>query len=243
MTKRQIRTWAIAVALFGTGPASAQVVPPSVDAARLAEARLVTARLLPPGVYRTVMASAMTPMIDTMGTSLKALPLKQLAEMGGLNAKDSAALGKIDVARVMAIYDPHWEERTQLTMRAMIDSMANFFTTLEPELRDAYSHAYASRFTLAELHELNAFFATPTGSKYAAQYMTIATDPAIAGEMRAMMPKMMAQMPTFVAAAQKATAALPPARKMADLSAADRAELAKALGVDPAQLKDPKSAP
>lgn len=238
-------------AAFALGtPASAQIVsgapaPVSaapVDPARLAEARIVIAKLMPPGVYRTLMSSTMAPMLDNMGDSLKALPLGQMAEMGGLSAKDAAALDKVNLERVMAIYDPHWRERSRLTMRAMFDAMGDFFTTLEPEIREAYAHAYANSFSLAELRDFDAFFTTPAGSKFAARYLTIATDPAITAEMRAMMPKMMAQMPTFLAAAQKATKTLPSPRKLKDLTPADKAALAKALGIPQSQLKDPKSA-
>ena len=126
-------------------------------------------------------------------------------------------------------------------MRAMVDQMGTFFTTLEPELREAYAHAYADSFTLDELRDLDSFFTTPTGAKYAARYMTISTDPAVAAETRAMVPKLLQQMPTFLAAGQKATAALPPPRKLKDLDPAQRAALAKALGVKEDQLHDPKT--
>lgn len=224
-------------------PAAPTATIPPVDPARLAEARIIIAKLLPPGIYRTVMGSTMAPLVDSMGNGLKALPLHQLAEMGGLDAKQAAALDKVNVEKVMAIYDPHWRERSQLTIRAMLDQMGAFFTTLEPELREAYAHAYADRFTLAELKNLDAFFMTPTGAKFASRYMTISTDPAVTVEMRAMMPKLMQQMPTFLAAAQKATAGLPPPRKLQDLDPAQRAELAKALGVREDQLHDPKKTP
>ncbi|MBA3895776.1 MAG: DUF2059 domain-containing protein [Sphingomonadaceae bacterium] len=221
-------------------PAPASGAP--VDSTHLAEARIVIAKLMPPGVYRTLMSSMMAPIFDNMGDSLKTLPLKQMAEMGGLSAKEAAALDKVNLEQVMAIYDPHWRERSQLSMRAMFETMGTFFTTLEPELREAYARAYANAFTLAELRDFDAFFASPAGSKFAARYLTIGTDPAIAAEMRTMMPKMMAQMPTFLAAAQKAKAALPPPRKIEDLTPADKAALAKALGVPESKLKDPKSA-
>ena len=70
-----------------------------------------------------------------MGESMKTLPLREMAAMGGLDPKQAAALDKVNLEQVMAIYDPHWRERSQLTMRAMVDQMGTFFTTLEPELR------------------------------------------------------------------------------------------------------------
>lgn len=240
-----------AAALLAT-PAVAQTMPAAADPvaspvaapadpAALAEARLVVARLVPPGIYKKIMGPMMAPMFDNMGETMKAVPLKEIAEMGGLSADKAAALDKVDVDQVMAIYDPHWQERMRLTMHAMFDAMGDFFTTLEPEMREAMAHAYARHFTLGELRDLDQFFATPSGGKFASQYMTIMTDPAMTDEMKAMMPKMMQQMPQFIAAAQKATASLPPPLKIEDLSPADKAKLAKALGVDESKLQDPKT--
>lgn len=230
-------------------PAFAQAAPATpapavqapVDPATLAEARLVIGHLVPPGVYKKIMGPMMAPMIDNMGGMMKAMPLKQIAEMGGISAQDAAALDKVDVEQVMAIYDPHWQERMRLSMHAMFDAMGDFFTTLEPELREAMAQAYARHFTLGELKDLDQFFGTPSGSRFASQYMTIMTDPAMTDEMKAMMPKMMQQMPQFIAAAQKATAGLPPPRKIEDLSPANKAKLAKAIGITPDKLQDPKT--
>ena len=236
---------AAAAALVMAAPATAQAPvagAPAVteDPATLAAARRVAAHLMPPGIYKQIMGPMMDPILGNMGQSMKALPLRQLAQLGGMTAEEAAKLDHVDMATVMAIYDPHWEERMRLSMRAMIDSMADFFTTMEPDMREGMAKAYAHRFTLAELDDVDRFFGTPSGEKFANRYMTIMTDPAVAAQMKALMPKMIAQMPRFVAAAQKATAALPAPRKINDLTAAERATLAKALGVTQDKLHDPK---
>lgn len=234
--------------LFVAAPAMAQTAPTPAapaaapaDAATLAEARLVVTRLLPPGTYKKIMGPMMGSVMGAMGDSMKALPLRQLAELGGLDPKEAQALDKVKIDEVMAIYDPHWRERTQLEMRAMFDAMGDFFTTQEPDIREAMARAYASHFTLVELTDIDRFFSTASGGKFATQYMTVATDPAMMAEMRSMMPKMIQQMPQFIAAAQKATASLPAPRKLKDLTPAERTRLAKALGVDESKLTDPKS--
>jgi len=236
-------------ALLIAAPAVAQTAAPAVaspaaqvapDPATLAEARLVVAELIPPGTYKRMMSGTMSGIMDNMGDAMKAMPLKQIAELGGLDPKEAAALDKVDIAKIMAIYDPHWQQRMSLQMGAMFEAMGDFFTTLEPELREAGAHAYANHFTLTELQDLDRYFATPTGAKFAAQSMTVMTDPAMMNEMKAMMPKMMAQMPKFIEAAQKATASLPPPRKIEDLTPAQKADLAKAIGVDVTKLQDPK---
>jgi len=233
-----------APAVAQTAPAASPAATPAavpVDPATLAEARLVAAEIIPPGTYKKIMSGTMSGMMDNFGESLKAMPLKQIAELGGLSPEKAKALDKVDLAQVMAIYDPHWQERTTLSMHAMFDAMGDFFTTIEPELRDAVAHAYANQFTMAELTDLDRYFATPTGAKFAGRSMTIMTDPSMMAEMKSMMPKMMAQMPKFFEAAQKATASLPPPRKLENLTPQQKADLAKALGVDPSKLQDPKS--
>lgn len=240
---------AAAIAFLGT-PALAQQAAPAtsvadapVDHDRLVQGRIVAAKLLPPGVYRKIMGGTMSAVTAHMGDTIGAVPLKQLAELGGLDAKQAAALDKVNVQRVMAIYDPHWQERMQRTMTAMFDAMGDFFSTMEPELREAYARAYARQFTLPELQDLVRFFDTPSGAKFADRYVAMTTDPAILNEMQALMPKMMKQMPAIVASAQKATASLPPPRTLKQLTPAERAELAKALGVPESQLRDPAKTP
>lgn len=222
---------------------TAASAPTQASPEALAAARRVAARLLPPGVYKRVMAASMQAVTGSMGEALKAMPLRQIAEMGGLKPEEAKALDKVNVEQVMAIYDPHWQQRQQLTMQAMFDAMGDFFTTMEPTLRDAMAHAYADNFTLAELNDLDRYFATPTGAKYAARSTTIMSDPAVMASMKDMMPKMMQQMPQFFEAAKKATASLPPPRKVENLTLAEKTKLAKALGVEPNKLQDPKVTP
>lgn len=230
------------VALAQTAPSApvvaTETAPPSQEA--LVEARKVAARLLPPGVYKTVMSGSMQAITGSMGDALKAMPLRQIAELGGLTPAEAKALDKVNIEEVMAIYDPYWQRRQQLTMQAMFGAMGDFFTTMEPTLREAMARAYADHFTVAELTDLDRYFSTPTGAKYAARATTIMTDPAVMASMKDLMPKMMQQMPHFIEAAQKATAGLPPVRKLDTMTPAERAKLAKALGVDPSKLHDPK---
>lgn len=239
---------ALAAALVASSPVVAQAPQPAAlstrsDPAALAEARAIVVKLLPPGTYKKLMGSIMAPLFDNMSESISALPLRQLAQLGGMDPEKAKALDKVNLARVMAIYDPQWQERNRLTMRAMFEGMGSFFETMEPELREAYAQAFANQFSTAELKDFNRFFATPSGAKYASRYMTLATDPAIMDVTKSMMPKMMAEMPRFIEAAQKATAGLPPPRKVEQMTAEQKAELAAALGIKPGDLKDPETRP
>jgi len=52
-----------------------------------------------------------------------------------------------------------------------------------PGMLEAMAHAYARRFTLQQLRDMAAFFATPTGQAYLAQAPTIMGDPDVAAWM------------------------------------------------------------
>lgn len=224
--------------------APAPVAPPAakaaVDPARIAVARRVAVRLLPPGIYKEIMAGSMDAVMGSMSGALKSMPLGQIAQMGGMEVEDAKKLDQINLTQIMAIYDPRWEERQQRSMQGMFGAMGDFFTTMEPQLREGMAQAYASRFSLVELTDLDRFFATPTGTKYAASATTIMTDPAVMNTMKDMMPKMMQHMPQFIEAAKKATAGMPPPRTLDELSPAEKARLSKAMGVEESKLQNPK---
>lgn len=226
-------------ALTQTAPAPALVANPSPEA--VSAARNVAAKLFPPGTYRQIMGATMDAIMGNMGDMMKSVPIKEIAQLGGAKPEEIEALSKVNLEEIMTIYDPLWKERQQRGMRAMMAAMSDFFTTLEPDMREALAQAFAHRFTTAELIDLDHYFGTPTGTKFATGYMTMMTDPAMMDAMKSMMPKMMQQMPRFIEAAQKATADMPPPRKMQDLTPAERARLAKALGIDENKLQDPKS--
>lgn len=240
-----MKMFAIALALLGAAPALAQTGPTAapvtaVDPARLAAAKPVVDRLFPAGTYKRIMKSSLDMVAGSISTSMKNLPLEQIARMAGATEKDAARFAKVDVEQIMAIYDPHWQERMQLTMRGMMDSMGSMMESFEPDMRAALARAYAQRFTTNELADLDRYFSTPTGAKYAEQSMMIFMDPEMVQAMQSMMPKTMQHMPEIMASAQKATASLPPPRRLQDLSPAERDKLGKLLGVAPEKLQDPK---
>ena len=239
----RLAPFAMALAL-ASAPVTAQTAaqaPAAPSEAALVAARGIVVRLVPPGTYKALMGSTMSNMMSSMADNMKALPMRELAELGGMSAEDAQKLDRVDLEQVMAIYDPHWHERQQRTMTAMFGAMGDFFNTLEPELRDAMAHAYASRFSVDELRDLDRYLATPTGTKFAGMQMTIMTDPSMMALMKNMAPRLMREMPRFVQAAKAATKDLPPPRKVEDLTPAERAKMAKMLGVGEDKLGNPKS--
>lgn len=215
------------------GASAAPIAPAQIDAARP-----VVEKLFPVGTYRRMMGESLSRVMDGMMDGLMKMPVADLARIGGVPAEKLAGMDAASLEEVSAIVDPNYRERTKQGMDAMMAGMTDLMDGFEPRMREALTRAYARKFTSGELAELGAFFATPAGGKYAAHSMSIFMDPEIMGEMQALMPEMMRQMPELAQRAQQATALLPPPRKLADLSKAERKRLAAILGVSEDDLKD-----
>lgn len=223
-------------------PDAARADPAPIDPARLAAAETIVAKVFPLGTYKKLMGDTMDRLMGSMMDGVMGMPLAQIAAMGGLEPDQAAALEEASLAEIMAIYDPHFRERTQVGMRAMMDSMAGLMTDYEPRIQAGLARAYARKFDAKQLADLNAFFATPTGRVYAAESMALYMDPEIMNEMQAFMPDMMKRMPDLVKAMTDATAHLPKPRKIEELSEAERAKLSRLLGVEENELRDPPAA-
>jgi hypothetical protein len=77
-----------------------------------------------------------------------------------------------------------------------------------PAMFDAMAHAYARRFTIDQMHELEAFFGTPTGQFYMSQANQIMSDPDVAAWQQSIVTRTMARMPEEVAGLQRDIEAL-----------------------------------
>jgi hypothetical protein len=205
----------LALALATSAPALAQTpattstaAKPALDPERLALAKQAVEAMIPPGTMQRMMK-------DSMGGMEQAM----MGSMFDMKASDMGATGKDKdktLRQTMAEKDPHFEERMRITNRVMAEQMGGIFAKMEPRLKDAMTRAYARRFTLAELTEINRFFASPAGASFARQSFEMSTDPEMTAEMMAFMPEMMKDMPAIMEKMKKATAHLPPPPKDED---------------------------
>ena len=233
---RLTRTFLLAVALVAVpwlaraqdsappaGPLATVATP--VDPARLAAARQTVDYIFPLGTYGRIMGKTMDTMMGPMMDGVGAMPLSSLAGMGGMTSADTAKLGKTTLADMMTILDPAYRKRMEISTHVMTTEMAKVMSEIEPGMRDALSHAYARRFDLSQLGELNRFFGTPTGRIYASESMTIMADPDIIAQMQGFVPTLLKRMPEVMTKVQQATASLPKPRKYEDLTPAEKARL------------------
>ena len=183
-----------------------------------------------------MMGGSFRQMLGSMTDNIGTMPIGPMLRAAGLSEGDAKQLDKATLGEIMVILDPYYRERMRRMTDAMFDAMIPLMEQMEPDLRAGLALALDSRFNSAQLSEISAFFATPTGASYAAQQMSLYTDPAMMSRMQAFTPKLMSAMPELMAKAAKATADLPPQKKAKDLTPAERAKLAQLLGVDPAKL-------
>lgn len=182
-------------------PAAAIVERPIIDPQRLEISRKLAMSIVAPGTMERAMRMTMGEMRNRM-----------FASMFDMKASDIGATGK-DKDRTLrqsiAEKDPNFEERFRISQKVMGEEMAPIMGRMEPRMREGMAKAYARRFSLAELTEIERFFATPAGSNFARQSYEMMMDPEIMMEMAGMMPDLMKEMPAIMAKVKKATAHLP----------------------------------
>ncbi len=188
-------------------PAPAALAP--IDPARLAAARQTIDYAWPLGTYHRLMSSTM---FDSFADTFLDMKLADLMPPGmagpkGANPQEANATFRDMVAKG----DPYFEERIHTVTRVLTTEMAPVFAQVEPDLRDGLARAFARRFTVEQLGDMNRFFATPTGRDYAAQSMLMMMDPEVIKSLIKAAPAMAQAMPQISAKLDAAMKQLPPA--------------------------------
>ncbi|MEL7189354.1 MAG: DUF2059 domain-containing protein [Pseudomonadota bacterium] len=202
------------------------------QAARVPAAQAVVMRLFPEGTYAKMMDETMKPMFDgIMGEMGGGAPALSLSKLTGL---DPFTLAEVDDAKLQAaltLLDPQADARNSAMTTVMFDMLSGIFDKVEPAYRSGLARAYAVRFTDAELADLDAYFQTPVGAKYAAESFLIYADPQVMESMNEMMPLVMEAMPGMMEGMAEVTEKYPEGRKFPALNDTEKEELAALLGV------------
>ena len=207
-----------------------------IDPARLAAARITVDHVFPVGTYARLLGGPLGKLMDGMMGGVGRLPLGDLAAIGGAKPEDVAKMPKATLDDIMAIYDPAYHQRMTVAMHAMMGEMGGLFEQIEPGIRDGLVQAYAIRFSLDQLDDINRFFDTPSGAAYAANAAQIGMDPAVMAKMQGVVPLLMKRMPDIMKKIQADTAALPKPRKWSDMTADEHHKLALLFGESEEQL-------
>tara|TARA_B100000678_G_scaffold233455_1_gene202486 strand:+ start:240 stop:1232 length:993 start_codon:yes stop_codon:yes gene_type:complete len=209
--------------------------------ARLPAANAVAASLVPQGVYGEMMGQMMDSFmgpIFQMAEMAGGMDGAELATYTGLSTDQTGTLSDEARAELTDIFDPVYDTRNRAELDAITEGMNAIFTMLEPGMRDGLARAYASRFDAGELAQLQAFFATPAGAKYASQSLVINTDRQVISGMMQSIPMMMEQLPALLESFENAEAGLPEPRRYDDLTPSEQRRASELLGVDQVTLRE-----
>ena len=205
--------------------------------ARLPAAQAVIGEMMPDGFYGEMMAGMMDKMLRPMLTMFSQ-PEFVLGARLTVDAEAIEALEEAEQAELTAMLDPAYQARGDAMVAVLTSRMGGMFTAMEGPMREGLSKAYAVRFDDAQLADIAAFFATPTGGEYARESMALFADPQVMQASMQALPAMMSGFGDIESAMREAMEALPAERGYGDLTEVQRERMAELLDVDPAQLAD-----
>ncbi len=212
---------------------------------RLPQAEALMAVMMPEGFYAEMMSEMMGTTLEPMMTMISGEGGANLLLGSRINAdpEDYAGLSGAEKVEVARLLDPGFAERGRVMQEFMANIMVDVATDIEPGFRAGMAKAYAVRFDAAQLADIAAFFATPTGQLYATENMKLMADPQVMSATMEAMPQMMQRIGSLEGEMRAAMEAVPAERGVDEMSAQERARLAELLGVDESDLGDLVSAP
>ncbi|VAW05367.1 hypothetical protein MNBD_ALPHA04-161 [hydrothermal vent metagenome] len=190
---------------------SQQTSDQEIDATRLAAAETTVDHLFPLGTYERMMKGTMDQLMDSMLAGVSGIAVGDIADAAGRpnNGMTEEEKAK-SIGEIAKGADPYFEERMKISTKVMMNEMVDLMTTMEPAIRTALSKIYARKYSVSQLGEMNAFFATETGSAFARDYMMVFVDPEMMQSMMSMVPEMMSAMPDIMKKVEEATKHLSP---------------------------------
>lgn len=220
-----------------SGMFTAEPLTPEQEARLPAAAQLI-AKVIPEGtmgeMIDTMMGGTFGPMMAAApdGATATATVARQVG-----TAPYALDLSEEQARELASLFDPVWQERQQREMAIFPGMMKEMVVLMEPGLRKAMAELYAIRFTASELAEIDAFFSTGTGGKYARESFLMASDPRIMAASMEALPAVMGMIGSMEARMAESAADLPPVRSFAELSHEDRARVAEVTGYSVAEIE------
>lgn len=211
---------------------------PPIDPARLTLAEQTTAALIPSGSIEKMVDNLYGKMFKTImgefgGQSDLMLSIKTGVESDKIAALDEATKGK-----VADMFDPHRKERDEQINRVIKPLISEVLADMEPPMRTGMAKAYARKFSGAQLTDLNAFLATPTGNLYASEWMALQADPEVMVAVIRAMPPLITKFIDRAPEIEKDLKELPKEKQLSDFDDKELGKLAKLMKVDVAVLKE-----
>ncbi len=197
--------------------------------ARLPMAEKVAGQLMPDGVLTEATNGLIDGLLEPLLQFAPSPAGETLSDGTGISDDDLnlTEFEKNDLAR---LFDPEFEERNKRMEAMLPELIGTVASSMEPGMRDAMAQVYAVNFDDAELAELNAFFSTATGAKFASKSVPMSADPRMIAGMIQSFPEVLVAVAAMQERVEEATADLPEVRTFADLSDAEKSRVAEATG-------------
>ena len=198
--------------------------------ARLPAAEQLIGKIIPDGTMGEMMDKLLGGVLGPMMAAGPDAASTTLAKQIGTPVY-GVELSEAQVGELASLFDPAWAERREREAALFPALMKEVVGLIEPGMRKAMSELYAIRFTGGELAEIDAFFTTETGSKYARESFLMASDPRIMASSMEALPALMGQMGDLEKRMADGVADLPAVRSFAELSPEERAKVAEMTGL------------
>lgn len=199
--------------------------------ARLPQATAIIDRIMPRGAMADMSQQMFGGFLGGFGEMIPSGARGAVAQALGLAPGDLADLTDAEAAELANLFDPAWEKREAATKGLVGELMGEVMNTIEPGLRRAMAELYAIRFTSTELAAIDAFFATPAGTKYARESLSMSSDPRLMAATMESMPAMFASIAGMETKMKEGMAGLPEPRRFANLSDKERERVVKLTGL------------
>ncbi|MFM7377161.1 MAG: DUF2059 domain-containing protein [Erythrobacter sp.] len=205
--------------------------------ARLPQATRIITRMIPDGTMGEMMGSMFDSMLGPLMATADAPAMDAVMKGTGISGLE-LDLSAEQAAELAALFDPAFAERHEREKAALPTLMRDMMTVMEPTMRKAMSELYAIHFSQAELDGIEAFFLTDIGTAYARKSFTMSSDPRIISASLEAMPQLMGSFASMEQKMAEATADLPARRGFAELSAKEKARVARLVGRSVAEIDE-----
>ena len=209
-----------------------------IDPVQLKLAESTAAKLLPNGSMKAMMTKMFETFVTPLMNALPEMSQSEIMSKTGIYEGDVETLDDEKRKAVTAILDPTRKDRGKQVIAVITPLLDETMALMEPPMRTGISRAYARKFSAEQLRQINGFFATPTGSAFAAESYPLQADPEVMRAVFQALPDLLKTMKTKGPAMDAEMSKLPKVRTLADLTDAEMASLAKLLNVAPIKLEE-----
>jgi hypothetical protein len=169
---------------------------PDPDPVRLAAARGTVQTMFPNGTYSQAMTHFFNGMIDH-GLAMSEADFAAMVP-AVKPGKDAKPPSTVPLRQALAAKDPNFDAKLAAVRAFMGQSFVKLGTVAEPKLREGMARSLARKFDPAQLAEINAFLATPTGRAYGQQTVGMWFEPDVLRGAVALFPEMMKMLPDMM---------------------------------------------